>query len=68
MQAQYAFIHDAFNELIICGETEIAASKLTDKIKVLSETNRENGMTGFEEQFQVICERCDDISYIKQLS
>ena len=45
------FIHDALRELIMCGETEILAPKLDSTIKSLRQTK--DGISGFEQQFQV---------------
>ena len=52
-QGQYAFIHDALNELIMCGETEIAATNLKTTINHLSTRIEGKEITGFEHQFQV---------------
>ena len=47
------FIHDALNELITCGETEITASNLRAKFNHLSKQIPGKGITGFSNQFQV---------------
>ena len=47
------FIHDALNELIMCGETEIAATNLRTTINHLSTQIEGEKMSGFEHQFQV---------------
>ena len=52
-QSQYVFIHDTLNELIICGETEIAAANLRTAIDYLSTQIESKGMSRFEHQFQV---------------
>ena len=52
-QAQYVFIHDALNEYITCGETEITASNLRAKFTYLSKQIPGKGITGFMNQFQV---------------
>ena len=52
-QCQYVFIHDALNELIMCGETEIAATNLRTAINHLSTQIEAKEITGFEHQFQV---------------
>ena len=57
MQPQYIFIHDALDELITCGETDILATGLTVKVNRLRKTIPGKGITGFAEQFQV------DINY-----
>ena len=55
MQDQYAFIHDAVLEALICGDTRIPASDLRQLVERLTLTDEENGgKTGFEQQFQVI--------------
>ena len=51
MQAQYNFIHDALNELILCGDTEITASNLRIAINRLSKIK--DGETGYSKQFNV---------------
>ena len=50
-QNQYAFVHDAVLEALICGDTRIPASDLHQAIQRLNEANERN--TGFERQFQV---------------
>ena len=47
------FIHDALNELLTCGETEIAAANMRIAIGRLSRPVNTQDMTGFSEQFQV---------------
>ena len=47
------FIHDALDELITCGETDIAAASLRVRVNRLSKTVPGKGITGFVEQFQV---------------
>ena len=54
-QDQYAFIHDAVLEALICGDTRIPASDLRQAVERLTQTNEESGgKTGFEQEFQVI--------------
>ena len=53
MQPQYIFIHDALDELITCGETDIPAAGLRVKVNRLKKTIPGKGITGFAEQFQV---------------
>ena len=53
IQAQYIFIHDALEELITCGETDIKAAGLRVKVNRLRKTIPGKGITGFAEQFQV---------------
>ena len=57
MQPQYIFIHDALDELITCGETDIKAAGLRVKVNRLRKTIPGKGITGFAKQFQV------DINY-----
>ena len=53
VQAQYVFIHDALNELITCGQTDVVASALRTKVNFLSKIIPAKGITGFQNQFQV---------------
>ena len=53
MQPQYIFIHDALDELITCGETDISATGLRVKVNRLRKTIPGKVITGFAEQFQV---------------
>ena len=53
MQPQYIFIHDALDELITCGETDIPAAGLRVKVNRLRKIVPGKGITGFAEQFQV---------------
>ena len=46
------FIHDALNELILCGETEITATDIRIVIGRLGRRKPQN-VTGYQEQFQV---------------
>ena len=52
-KAQYIFIHDALDELITCGETDISAAGLRVKVNRLKKTIPGKGITGFAEQFKV---------------
>ncbi len=60
VQTQYVFIHDAMNELVNSGDTEIAAVNMRITIGKLSRTveGREN-IAGFQKQFEVIEEDCN---------
>ena len=54
MQDQYAFIHDAVLETLICGDTQIPSSDLHRALGKLKKVDKHTaGMTGFEKQFQV---------------
>ena len=52
-QLQYNFIHDALNELILCGDTEITAPNMRIAISRLSKNK--DGETGYSRQFNVSC-------------
>jgi hypothetical protein len=49
MQSQYVFIHDALNERITCGDTEVAVGNLRI---ILNKLYKEDS-TGFKKQFKV---------------
>ena len=54
MQDQYAFIHDAVLETLICGDTHIPSSDLLQALDKLKKVDKHTaGMTGLEKQFQV---------------
>ena len=53
LQDQYVFIHDALDELITCGETDIQINNLKKKIELLNKFETPN-TTGFQAQFQVM--------------
>ena len=58
-QVQYIFIHSALDELITCGDTEIAATNMRIVIGRLSRTLISHYKTGFDEQIEVGTEwRC----------
>ena len=52
-QVQYVFIHDALDELITCGETEIAAANIRIVIGKLKRNIDHNNTTGFQAQYEV---------------
>ena len=52
-QDQYVFLHDALDEYITCGETDVAVSNLRARMNKLRKHIPEKGITGFTEQFQV---------------
>ena len=56
-QSQYIFIHNALDELITCGETEIAAANMRIVIGKLSRLVPTRNVTGFQAQFEVTCMR-----------
>ena len=45
------FVHDAIDELIRCGETDIAAGDIRIAIANLSQTTA-GGLTGFQKEFE----------------
>ena len=56
LQDQYAFIHDAVLETVICGDTQIPASDIQRALHQLKKPDKNfDGpeMTGFDKQFQV---------------
>ena len=51
---QYAFIHDAVLETLICGDTQIPASDLRRSIDRLKNAEKSlDRKSGFDRQFQV---------------
>ncbi len=60
IQDQFVFVHDAINELVLCGDTEIAANDIRDKVKSLHKI-RPGGdvVSEFQLQFQVILSLVD---------
>ena len=50
---QYVFIHDALEELITCGETDISAGNLRVKVNRLHKIVPSKAISGFEDQFKV---------------
>ena len=53
LKPQYVFIHEALNELITCGETDITAAKLRIITNRIHQNAEGKKTTGFEEQFEV---------------
>ena len=53
LQAQYIFIHDAMSELVLCGETDIAAAEMRISINQMKRNITGETITGFQKQFQV---------------
>ena len=51
-QSQYVFIHDALDEFLKCGDTEVAATNVRIAIGRLGRQGP-SGLTGFEQQFLV---------------
>ena len=50
---QYVFIHDALEELITCGETDISAGNLRVKVNKLRKIVPGKTISRFEDQFKV---------------
>ena len=53
LQTQYAFIHDALSELVVCGATDVSAADIRALSNEMSEIVERDGITGFQKQFQV---------------
>ena len=53
IQNQYVFIHDALNELVNCGDTEINPINMRIVIGKLSRTVEGQNISGFQKQFEV---------------
>ena len=54
LQTQYVFIHNALDELITCGETQIAAANMRIVIGKLAEALASRDTTGFHQQYEVV--------------
>ena len=55
VQDQYALIHDAVLEAVICGDTHIDTSDLRKAMDRLTKNDKNHsGKSGFEKQFEVI--------------
>ena len=52
-QTQYVYIHDALDEFITCGETEIAAANMRIMIGKLRRLAPGSKAPGFQTQFEV---------------
>ena len=52
-QHQYAFIHDAVLEWLICGDTKIPAREMKRAMERLSQVKEQTGQNGYDTQFQV---------------
>lgn len=52
--AQYIFIHDAILESVLCGDTSIPASDLSDRLDALSELDPESQRIKIEVEFETL--------------
>ena len=57
IQLQYEFIHCGLSELVVCGETEVAAANFRIAVNNLKKKG-EDGMTGFQRQMKVYTIMC----------
>ena len=55
LQAQYVFIHDSLSELVVCGETDVAAGNIRIRMMQLQKPVP-GGLIGFQKQFEVSSE------------
>lgn len=53
MQHQYAFIHDAVLESLVCGNTQVPASSMKKAMTRLTKKSITTDRNGFETQFHV---------------
>jgi len=53
VQAQYTFIHNALEELIMCRETTFKSQDIITGVNKLNSVVAGKGVTGFKEQFEV---------------
>lgn len=51
-EEQYIFIHDALNEAVICGNTEVAATELHTHIQKLMQMEPSENITSMEMEFK----------------
>ncbi|XP_041379294.1 receptor-type tyrosine-protein phosphatase alpha-like [Gigantopelta aegis] len=51
---QYAFVHDAVLERVICGKTEILTDKYRSELQKLKECDPRTHQTGLESQFNLL--------------
>lgn len=63
-QEQYAFIHDAVQEGITCGETQIPASGFKKAVSKMANRDTDTGLNSYEKQFEVSC-CCKIITNVK---
>ncbi|CAI8049659.1 Tyrosine-protein phosphatase Lar-like [Geodia barretti] len=52
-QAQYVFIHDSLSELVVCGETDVAAGNIRIRMMQLQKPVP-GGLVGFQKQFETL--------------
>ena len=54
LQTQYIFIHNALDELLTCGDTEVAAANMRIVIGKLCRPAEEgSSISGFQKQYEV---------------
>ena len=54
LQAQYIFIHNALDELLTCGDTEVSAANMKIVIGKLSQPAEPgSSISGFQKQYEV---------------
>ena len=54
LQVQYIFIHNALDELLTCGDTEVAAANMRIVIGKLCRPAEEgSSISGFQKQYEV---------------
>ncbi|CAI8002626.1 Receptor-type tyrosine-protein phosphatase F [Geodia barretti] len=55
-QAQYVFIHDSLSELVVCGETDVAAGNIRIRMMQLQKPvpGDPSGLIGFQKQFETL--------------
>ena len=65
MQAQYVFVYDSLSELVMCGETEVAAANFRINMIKLQKllAGDPSRLTGFQKQFEVRIHNLASASY-----
>ena len=56
--AQYVFLHDALDETITCGETDIPGSNLRVRVNRMNKIVPGKNTPGFQEQYQLLEQVC----------
>jgi receptor-type tyrosine-protein phosphatase F len=66
-QEQYIFIHDALNEAIICGNTEVPATELHTHIQKLMLMEPSENITAMEMEFKKLSNvKVDNTRYVRE--